>query len=502
MRKIQVVVTIILACSVPIRIAVAQEASAPTPPTSSVPLAASDENLRKTIEAAQEAHENQELDEEITQWRTAFIMATQLRAVEATYVCALGLEQAFKDETHPLERLAALRSGVTELKKQGGAGPIWGAQLEVALAIALEEQGKRAEAAAAAKRAVSVLESALGPKSHDYRETLRTLATLFEEGGNNTVSLEFARRIEDIEKGQENEPVFDFKPDSAIRAQMDQLRSALETSSTVQIELTLMQISAAAERLDIKNPFRAKGLSDSAAAVLKQAGTKKKTDGEDRVLPSAEKIMRKALDTREHAMGTNTLADTSKLSLELYHLREFEREVDTLAAYYAVIGESKKQEELLVRALATSERILGKQHPALAGPLRRLGDFYFRAGGKDRVRQAASEGAQATDDAGLDKAIALSRREVSIYESAFGSDDPILHSSVARLGDLLWMKGDEQAAKACDARVAKLQEADSDTKTPEQTMLREVKEHRAFLRFEEAEDEIETFHKMHPDKSS
>jgi tetratricopeptide (TPR) repeat protein len=284
---------------------------------------------------------------------------------------------------------------------------------------------------------------------------------------------------------------------------MDQLRGALETSSTVQIELTLMQISNTADRLDVKNPFRAKALSESAAAVLKLAGTKKKTDGEDRVLPSAEKMMRKALDAREHAVGTTVLADTSKLSLELYHLREYEREVDILAAYYAAIGETKKQEELLVRALATSERVLGKQHPALAGPLRRLGDFYFRAGGKDRVRQAASEGgAQANDDGGLDKAIALCRREVEIYESAFGSDDQILHSSVARLGDLLWMKGDEQAAKACDARVAKLQEADSDSKTPEQTMLREVKEHRAFLRFEDAEDEIETFHKMHPDKSS
>src|SRR4051812_39349683 len=121
-------------------------------------------------------------------------MAVQLRSVEATYVSSLGLEQAFKDGNHPLERAAALRAGVNELKKQGGAGPIWGAQLEVALAIALEEQGKRAEAASCARRAVTVLESALGSKSHDYRETLHTLATLFEEAGN-SVALEFTRRI-------------------------------------------------------------------------------------------------------------------------------------------------------------------------------------------------------------------------------------------------------------------------------------------------------------------
>jgi hypothetical protein len=503
MRKILVVVvTFLVACSVSIRVAHAQASTGQptsTPPSVSPPQA-SEENLKKIIEAAQEARDNQETEDEITQWRTAFIMATQLHVIEGIYVCSLGLEQAFKDGNHPLERLAALRSGVTELKRQSGAGPIWGAQLEVALAIALEEQGKRAEAAASAKRAVTVLESALGSKSHDYRETLHTLATLFEEAGN-SVALEFTRRIDEIERARDSEPVFGFKTDSAIRAQTDQLRTAIESSSTVQIELTLMQISGSAEKLDVKNPFRAKGLSESAMAVLKAAEAGKKTEGADRVLPLAESMLRKALDAREKAMGANTLADTSKLSLELYHLREYQSEVDALSVYYASIGEAKKQEELLVRALGASERILGKNHPALAGPLRRLGDLYFGAGNKDRFKQTASEGAPAADDGGLDKAIGLIRREVAIYENAFGSDDPILHASVARLGELLWMKGDEKAAKACDERAGKLQEADSDSKTPEQTMLQEVKEHRAFLRFEEAEDQFETFHKMHPDKS-
>ena len=498
MRKILVVVTFVLACAFP-SVVNAQAPAAGQPTPSTPPLPASEENLKKIIQAAQEAHDNQETEDEITQWRTAFVMAVQLRAVEATYVSSLGLEQAFKDGNHPLERAAALRAGVNELKKLGGAGPIWGAQLEVALAIALEEHGKRAEAAAAAKRSVAVLEYALGPKSHDYRETLRTLATLFEEAGN-VVALEFTRRIDEIEKTRDNEPIFGYKPDAAVRSQLDQLRAAVENSSIVQIQLSLVQLAGACEKLEPKNPFRAKALAEASIAVLKATDSAKKTA--DRPLAQAESMLRKALDLRERAMGTTALVDTSKLSIELYHLREFQSEVDALSQYYALIGETKKQEELLVRALQTSERVLGTQHPALAGPLRHLSDLYFGTGNKNRVKQAASEAPPADDGGALDKAVGLIKREVAIYESAFGVDDPILQSSVTRLGELLWMKGDEAAAKACDDRAAKLLEADSDTKTPEQTMLHEVKQHRAFLRFEEAEDQFETFRKMHPDKSS
>ena len=494
MRKILIVFTLALACSVASGQAPATGTTAP--PASTV---ASEENVKKAIQAAQEAHDNQESDEEILQWRTAFVMSAQLHLAETTYVSSLGLEQAFKDSNRPMERVASLRSGVNELKKQSGAGPIWGAQLEVALAIALEEQGKRMEAAASAKKAVAVLEYALGPKSRDYRETLRTLATLFEEGGNSVAASEFTRRIDEIDRARENEPVFGFKPDPSMRAPQDQLRAAIETSNGVQIQLALAQISTAAEKLDVKNPFRAKALSDAALAVLKTVDFRKKVDTNSRPLSLAEGMLRKSIETRERAMGTNALADTSRLSLELLQLREYQSDVDTLSNYYASLGETKKQEELLLRTLAASERILGKQHPALAGPLRHLCDHYSGSGNKDQVKRAASEGP--VEDGVLDKAIELIKREVGIYEQAFGNNDPILAGSVTRLGELLWMKGDETAAKACDERAAKLQEVEND-KTPEQTMLYEVKQHRAFLRFEEAEDQFETFRKLHPDKSS
>jgi hypothetical protein len=479
----------------------APAAAAPATQSSPVPVP-NEENLKKAIQAAQEAHDNQELEDEITQWRTAFVMATQIHSVEAIYVSALGLEACFKDDNRSLERIAALRSGVVELKRQSGAGPIWGAQLEVQLAVALEELGKRVEAAAAAKRAVVVLEAAFGSKSHDYRETLHTLATLFEENGNSAAS-EFTRRIDEIDRARENDAVFGFKPDSSIRALQEQLRTAIDSSSAVQIELTMGQISGAADKLDLKNPFRAKALSEAAIAILKAANYGKKLNPTDQSFPTAMSLLRKAIDLRERAMGQNTLADTSKLSIELYHLREYQSEVDTLATCYAAIGETKRQEELLIHSLEVNERLLGKDHPALAGPLRHLGDLYFGTGNKERVNKVAGEAPAATDDnAGLDKAIELVKREVLIYEKTFGNDSPILAGSVTRLGEMLWMKGDEAAAKACDARAAKLKDVDADAKTPEQTMLDEVKEHRAFLRFEEAEDEFETFKKLHPDKAS
>ena len=497
MRKILIVLTLALAGSVFTGWSQTPPATAPPPTTTS---GTSEENLKKAIQAAQEAHENQEFNDEVTQWRTAFVMAVQLHSVEAIYVSSLGLEQTFKDSNRPLERTASLKAGVVELKKQRGAGPIWGAQLEVALAIALEDQGKRVDAAASAKRAVTVLESALGPRSRDYLETLRTLATLFEEGGNSVVASEYSRRIDDIERARDAEPVFGFKPEVSLRGPQDQLRAALETNNGVQIQLALAQISSTAEKLDMKNPFRAKALADAATAVLKTSDASKKPDASSRPLSLAESLLRKAIESRERAMGSNALADTSKLSLELYQLREYQSDIDALSNYYGSIGESKKQEELQLRALSTSERILGKQHPALAGPLRHLGDLYFGGGNRDRFRKAASEGA--TEDGSLDKAIELVRREVAIYEKTFGPNDPILAGSITRLGELLWMKGEEPAAKACDERSAKLQEVDGDGKNPEQIMLYEVKQHRAFLRFEEAEDQYETFRKLHPDKSS
>lgn len=467
---------------------------------------ATESNLKRLIAAAQEAHQNQEMELEITNWRTAFMVAVTLRNVEATYISSLGLEQVFKENSRPLERVAALRSGVNELKKQGGAGPIWGAQMEVALAIALEEQGKRGDAATAARRAVAVLENALGPKSHDFRETLRTLTTLFEEGGN-VVAAEFARRLEEIERSRDAEPVFGYKPDSPLRGYIDLLRAAVDSSSAVQVQLNLGQINNAAEKLDPKNPFRAKALSEAAGMVLNSAFGKK-TDPVSRIQPVAEGMLRKAVELRERAMGSTLVQDTSKLTLELYHLREYQREVDLLSRFYAAAGETQKQEELLVRALASSEKLLGQAHPALAGPLRRLGDFYYGSGNKDRVKQvgadaaAAAAAARQDNGAGLDKALTLVRRELAIYEYAFGKEAPILQSSVSRLSELLWLKGQEAEAKQCDERVAKLTEAEQAARSAEESMLLEVKQHRAFLRFEEAEDQYETFRKLHPDKSS
>ena len=81
MRKILIVVTLALVCAATSVFAQAQAAAA-TPPVASG--LASEENLKKVIQAAQEAHENQETDDEITQWRTAFVLAIQLHAVEAT----------------------------------------------------------------------------------------------------------------------------------------------------------------------------------------------------------------------------------------------------------------------------------------------------------------------------------------------------------------------------------------------------------------------------------
>ena len=209
--------------------------------------------------------------------------------------------------------------------------------------------------------------------------------------------------------------------------------------------------------------------------------------------------MRKAIEVRERAMGSAKITDVSKLSLELLHLRQYQEEVDILVRHYHSLGDQRKQEELLTRSLQTVEKILGSEHPALAGPLRKLSDFYYGGNNRERVKRLAEGSGK--DDARLDKAIDFVRRELALYETAFGKSDPILSSSLSRLAELLWVKGSEQEAKPLDERAATLKEAQMLSQSAEQTMKQEIKQLRAFLRFEDADEEFENFKKLHPDKS-
>jgi hypothetical protein len=198
-------------------------------------------------------------------------------------------------------------------------------------------------------------------------------------------------------------------------------------------------------------------------------------------------------------MGSERITDVSKLSLELLHLRQYQEEVDILARHYHTTGDQKRQEELMTRSLQTVEKVLGPDHPALAGALRKLSDFYYGNNNKERVKRIAEGTSQ--DNVRLDKALELANRELALYEKAFGKDDPILINTLNRVAEMQWVKGQEKEAKQLDDRAGNLREAQLISQTPEQTMKQEVKQLRAFLRFEDADEEFEVFKKLHPDKN-
>lgn len=458
------------------------------------PAAGSEEALRGHIKAALEAHENSDYDAEVTAWRSAYVEAANLKNTDALFQAITALDQLFKENDHPMERISTLKSGADLLKKAGGAGVIWAAQVEVALACALEDQGKRQEAASTARKALPVLEQNFGAKSREYRETLRMLIGMFEDDGNATVASDLSLKYDEIERARDAEPVFGFQPDPRIRPLVDKVRAAFP-KNVVDAHFSLGQIASIADKLPEKNPYRAKALSSAASACLNR---KAKVD--PKVINIAEGYVKKALDIRERAMGTARITDVSKLSLELLHLRHYQEEIDLLARHYASTGEGQKQEELLVRSLTTVEKILGPDHPALAGPLRKLADFYYGNNNKERVKRLAS-GSGSKDDARLDKAIDLVTRELALYEKAFGKEDAILVKTLDRLAELQWVKGNEAVAKPLDQRAGALREAMLVSQTPEVTMKQEVKQLRAFLRFEDADEEVEIFKKLHPDKS-
>ena len=454
----------------------------------------SEEAFRGHVKTALEAHENSDYEAEVTAWRMAYLEAANLKNTDSLFQVIAALDQLFKENDHPMERISALKSGGDLLRKIGGAGVIWAAQVDVALACALEDQGKRQEAAATARKALPVLEQNFGLKSREYRDTLRMLIGMFEDDGNATVASDLALKYDEIERLRDAEPVFGFQPDPRIRPLVEKVRAAFP-KNVVDAHFSLGQIASIADKLPEKNPYRARALSAAASACLNR---KAKID--PKVVTIAEGYLKKALDIRERAMGNEKITDVSKLSLELLHLRNYQEEVDILARHYALTGETQKQEELLLRSLQTVERVLGSDHPALAGPLRKLADYYYGNNNKEQVKRLAS-GAGTRDDGRLNKAIDLLKRELAIYEKAFGKEDPILIKTLDRLSELQWVKGNEAEAKPLDQRAGTLREAVGIGVAPEVSMKQEVKQLRAFLRFEDADEEVEIFKKLHPDKS-
>lgn len=453
----------------------------------------SEEALRGYIRAALDAQSNGDFDSEVSGWRAAYVESNSMKSPDGLFQAMSSLDTLFKDNARPLERVAILKSGADSLKKMGPGGALWAAQAEIALAVALEDHGKRQEAANTARRALPVLEQNFGSKSREYRVTLRMLIGVFEEDGNAGVASDLAMKYDEIERVRDAEPIFGFQTDPRIRPLVEKVRAAFP-KNVVDAHFSLGQIAAIADRLPEKNPFRAKALSDAASACLNR-----KTKVDPKVITLAEGYLKKAIDVRERVMGTARITDVSKLSLELLHLRLYQEEVDILVRHYATLGDARKQEELLTRSLQTVERVLGGDHPALAGPLRKLSDFYYGGNNRDRVKRLA-EGV-AKDDARLDKAISYVQRELNLYEAAFGKEDPILANSLSRLAELLWVKGSEKEAKPLDERASALREAQLLSQNSEQSMKQEVKQLRAFLRFEDAEEEFENFKKLHPDKN-
>jgi hypothetical protein len=455
----------------------------------------SEANLRLHVRQALEARDSGEFEEEVTNWRSAYIMAVQLKNVAAVQQATFGLEQAFKDPEHALERITSLRSGAAKIRDLAGANSPLAAQVDVQLAVALEDNGKRTEAATVARRALAVLESTLGPKSREFRETLRTLAVMFEEDGH-VGAAEFTNRYDELERQLDAQPVFGFSAEPKLRALLENLRATVRKKNLIESQFILSQVVAAADKLEEKNPYRSKVMSEAAALCFRSKALPPEQDVKLKNL--AETQMRRVLDIRERVIGTGPLADVSSNSLPLVHLRQYQSDADILTAYYGTLKDSRKQEDLLNRSLATVERALGPNHPALAAPLRKLAEFYYGSESKDRVRRL-SQGNRAADPR-LSKAIDLATRELKLFEAAFGADDPILLGVVTRLAEFHGVKGDDAKAKEYDERVTKLREQAS-LRSPEQNVRQEVKQLRAFLRFEDAEDQVETFKKLFPDKS-
>jgi hypothetical protein len=116
------------------------------------------------------------------------------------------------------------------------------------------------------------------------------------------------------------------------------------------------------------------------------------------------------------------------------------------------------------------------------------------AGLKRRNAGAASD----QPDPRFEKALSYGRRQLSIYEQAFGKDDPWLADTVEKLAEIYDWMGNSEAARPLHDRALNMRQAPRVPQSEEDEVKYEVRQLRLLLRFDEADERAELYLTHHP----
>ena len=447
-----------------------------------------DRVLQQHLDLAEKARQRSDTKEELRHLRPAFDRAIRLRSVELIEYVAGMIELAYQNTEQMDKGLEAMKRADAKIRSIAGAESVQAAEFESEVAMTYVEMGRPGDAQALMTEVARKLRKAAGPDSLLLQNVLEEQAMLAEMSGKEKQSSDVMKEAEAIEERRHHKSDFGFPPDASITRLLDQARAALEKKELVQVDRLVAEATAAAERLDVHNPQRAVVWWE-AAMVYDNAPVRPEL---------VARHLLKSLDLSESALGKEQIADVSRVTLPMVHLLQVGTALYRLPRLCGQLGAFLDCGAVYERGLADFERALGPNHPAVGSLLGELSSFLSFSAGQDRLTRRNAGAASDQPDARFEKALSCVRRQLTIYEQAFGKDDPLVADTVERMAEIYDWMGDLEAARPLHDRAMNMGQTPRVFQSEEDEVIYEVRHLRLLLSFDEADARAELYLTQHP----
>jgi hypothetical protein len=429
--------------------------------------------IQQRLSLAEKARQTNDTERELSELQPAFERAIEIQSVGLIQYVLECLVRAYHDIDEKQKAVGPIKRAVEAVRRIAGPESFQTAEFEMQAAMEYFSIDQNAEALTLITEAERKIRKTAGPDSAILKQVLETRALMIGmTGGDEKQGAGVMKEAQAIEQRRHQANEFGYVPDPAIERLLVEASSASSGKDYATADRLAMEITAAAERLDIRNPFRARAWYSVATMVYGS-------------VPAAvrgalrEKYLRRSLDLSETAMGNQRLPDVMRPSLPLAHLQVFAGTARTLTEYYTTARRSTDNLALLKRCVATHEQTLGPDHPMLGVWFGDLSEFYLKQ------RSFAT-------------AIDYQQRKLRTFERSFGANDTQVEEPVRRLADIYRAKGDEATAQLLYARATKMMNPGSPPLSEEEYLRTEVRHLRLLFHFDEANEQIELFQTRHP----
>ena len=450
-----------------------------------------DSVLQQRVELAREARQRNDTQEELKQLLPALDLAIQSRSIEWTESIAGMLERAYRDVDQGEKGLQVMRRASDAVGRVAGPDSIQAAEFESALAMAYVNLERYSEARTALTEAARKIRKAAGPDSVLLKEILDAQALLASMTGDARLSGEAEKEAASIEERRLRKNDFGFPPDPKLVKLLEQAKASSAKKDDAEVDRLIGQLLAAAEKLDLSNPQRSHLWWES--GIVYNSPPVRRPE-------LVDKYLMKSLELSEAALGGKPIADVTRLTLPMLHLQQFALAVYSLTGSCGQPGRAFDCVALQEHCIAVYERALGPNHPAVGARLGELSNLLFFNASQERLkkRYAGATGDTAPDPR-VEKALAYRLRELSIYEQAFGKDDPWLAEIIDKLAEIYAYSNDQEKVREFRERAETLRAAKLPVRSEEELVQDQARQLRSVLRFDEAEDMLdEEYRALHP----